>query len=106
MSSQTAAKENPTVGVIPTAPWRIQAVTTLPGYQLAVSFRDGRSGIVDCSAIQTALNPGIYAALADPDFFTQVQVELGVITWPNGADLDPSWLHDELADRDLCSVPF
>ena len=106
MPSQATSKENSAVGIVPAAPWRIRAVTTLPDYRLSVSFQDGRTGIVDCSAIKTTTNPGIYAALADQDFFIQVRIELGALTWPNGADLDPGWLHDELANRESWSVPF
>ncbi len=106
MPSQTASKENPAAGITPAAPWRIRTVTALPDCRLALSFQDGRSGIVDCSAIKTSPNPGIYAELADPDFFTQVRIDLGALSWPNGADLDPSWLHDELAGRESWSVPF
>lgn len=106
MPSQTTAQENSAAGVTPAAPWRLQAVTVLADYQLAISFRDGRNGIVDCSALQTSENLGIYAALTDPNFFAQVRIELGVLTWPNGADLDPSWLYEELADRKFWSVPF
>ena len=106
MPSQTTAQENTAAGVIPAAPWRILAVTVLPDYRLAVSFRDGRNGIVDCSSIKASGNPRIYGPLRDPDFFTRVRVELGALTWPNGADLDPGWLHAELADRNSWSVPF
>jgi Protein of unknown function (DUF2442) len=104
--NQAAPKENPATGVTPAAPWRIRTVSTLPGYQLLVSFQDGRTGIIDCSAIKISANPGIYAELADPDFFAQVRLELGALTWPNGADLDPGWLYDELAARETWSVPF
>jgi Protein of unknown function (DUF2442) len=106
VSSQAAPKENPATGVTSAAPWRIRTVTTLPGYQLMVSFQDGRSGIVDCSMIKNSVTPGIYAPLSDLDFFAQVRLELGVLTWPNGADLDPGWLYDELATRESWSVPF
>ena len=106
MPSQTAAQENSTAGIIPAAPWRIQAVSVLPGHQLAVTFRDGRKGIVDCSTILVSANPGIYAPLASPEFFAQVQLELGALTWPNGADLDPGWLHGELSNKKTWSVPF
>ena len=106
MPSQTAAKENSAAGVIPAAPWRIQAVTVLPEYKLAVIFRDGSDGIVDCSNILTSTNPGVFALLASPGFFAQVRLELGALTWPNGADLDPGWLHAELADKKTWSVPF
>lgn len=106
MSSQTSTQENSATGVTPAAPWRIQAVSALPDYKLAVTFRDGRSGIVDCVSIKNCDSPGIYAPLADPLVFAQVKLELGVPTWPNGADLDPGWLHDELANKKTWSVPF
>ena len=106
MPSQTTTEKNSAAGIIHATPWRIQAVTVLPDYQLAISFRDGRKGVVDCSAIKTSDNPGIYAPLTAPDCFAQVKIELGALTWPNGADLDPSWLYDELTDKQLWSVPF
>ncbi|MEY4593336.1 MAG: hypothetical protein RIR18_2231 [Pseudomonadota bacterium] len=106
MPSQTTAQENTAARIIPTAPWRIQAITVLADLKLVVTFCDGSSGIVDCSNIQTSTNPGIYAPLASPEFFAQVKLALGALTWPNGADLDPSWLHAELADKKLWAVPF
>lgn len=106
MPSQAAAQENSTAGVIPAAPWRIQAVSVLSGHRLAVTFRDGSTGIADCSGINSATNPGIYAPLADESFFAQVGIELGVLVWPNGADLDPGWLHENLAAGKTWSVPF
>jgi len=106
MSEQTAAQENPAAGVIPAAPWRIQAVSVLPDFRLAVTFRDGSGGIVDCSAIRRSTNPGIYAPLASTEYFAQARLELGVPTWPNGADLDPAWLHAELAETKTWFVPF
>ncbi len=106
MPSQTTTQENPATGVIPAAPWRIKAVSVLSDFRLAVTFCDDRNGIVDCSAIQNCSNPGIYASLAEPSFFAQVKLDLGALTWPNGADLDPGWLHSELAYKELWSVPF
>lgn len=89
---------------IPSAPWRTKALTVLPDYRLAVTFMDGRSGVVDCASVLNSPNPGIYAPLADPHFFGQVGIELGVPTWPNGADLDPAWLYDQLTVKKLWSV--
>lgn len=106
MPGETATKEDSAAGVIPAAPWRVQAVTVLPDYRLAISFRDGRNGIVDCSALASSANPGIFAPLTDPEFFARAGIELGALTWPNGADLDPSWLYEELAEKNSWSVPF
>lgn len=106
MPNQTATQKNSAVGVIPVAPWRIQAVSVLPDFRLALTFRDGLTGIADLSAIKTSFNAGIYAPLANPDFFALVQIELGVLVWPNGADLDPAWLHENLLAGKTWSVPF
>ncbi len=106
MPSQATAQENSAAGVIPAAPWRIQAVSVLPGHLLAVTFKDGSAGVADCSTIRTCATPGIYAPLADPAFFNQVRIELGVLTWPNGADLDPAWLYENLSTNKTWSVPF
>ncbi len=106
MPSETAAQENTAAGVTPAAPWRIQAVSVLPDHRLALTFRDDLSGIADFSAIRTSTNPGIYAPLASADFFAQVQIELGVLICPNGADLDPAWPHESLFAEETRSVPF
>ncbi|MEW6164312.1 MAG: DUF2442 domain-containing protein [Pseudomonadota bacterium] len=110
MSGETVAQENPAAGItpapVPAAPWRIKAFTVLPGYRLALTFMDGTDGVADCSAILTASAPGIYAPLREPEYFGQVRLELGVPTWPNGADLDPAWLFDNLSGGKTWSVPF
>ncbi len=105
MPSPTATQENSAPGVIPAAPWRIQAVTVLPEFRLAATFKDGRQGVVDCSRLKDSDNLGIFAPLANPEFFALARVELGVLTWPNGADLDPSWLYEALSDTKSWSVP-
>jgi hypothetical protein len=62
-----------------------------------VTFVDGISGIADLSLLVADKDAGIFTPLADPKVFEQARVELGVITWPNGADLDPDWLHEEIS---------
>jgi hypothetical protein len=106
MSSQTTAKENSAPGVVPAAPWRVQALLILPDYRLSVTFRDGTSGIVDMSAVRADTSCGVFAALADRDVFAQARLELGVVTWPNGADLDPMWMYEQVRDERTWSVPF
>lgn len=110
MPSQAVAEKDTAAGVVPTpvaaAPWRVKAVTVLPDYRLAVTFIDDRSGMIDCATILDASNPGIYAPLAAPDYFAQARIELGAITWPNGADLDPAWIYEALANEKSWSVPF
>lgn len=81
-------------GVTAAAPWRVRAVNALPGYRLSITCNDGASGIVDMSALVNSADAGIYSALKDAQLFQQVGIELGALTWPNGADLDPLWAHE------------
>ena len=106
MPSQATAKENTAPGIIPAAPWRVQALTVLPGYRLSVTFKDGTSGIVDMSTVRADSSLGLFANLATPDFFEKARIELGIVTWPNGADLDPLWMYEEIKDNKTWSVPF
>jgi hypothetical protein len=91
--------------VIAAAPWRVSAVNVQPGYRLSITCNDGTSGIVDMSRLVASEKAGVYAVLKDESVFNQVNVELGVLTWPNGADLDPEWVHEELGKNTTWSVP-
>jgi hypothetical protein len=31
---------------------------------------------------------------------------LGVVTWPNGLDIDPAWMYEEVRANKSWSVPF
>lgn len=106
MSIETATQEHISVGLRATAAWRVRAVNVLPDYRLSVTCNDGTNGIVDMSALVNSSNAGIFAALKDVQLFQQVNVELGAITWPNGADLDPVWVHEEISKNKTWSVPI
>jgi hypothetical protein len=47
-----------------------------------------------------------FAALAASDVFAQASVELGVVTWPNDADLDPLWIYGLVKDNKTWPVSF
>lgn len=110
MSGETVAQENRAAGIaqapVFVAPWRIKALSVLPGHRLALTFMDDASGVADCSTILTAAPPGIYAPLRKPEYFRQVRLELGAPAWPNGTDLDPAWLYDNLSDGKSWFAPF
>ena len=108
MSSQTDAQENHSAGVapeiVPTVPWRIAAVTALPNYRLALKFNDGTRGTADLSALVQRPDAGVFASLRDHARFEQVGLVYGAVTWPNGADLDPCWLHEDIAKNGVISL--
>ncbi len=103
MSSQTDAQENHSAGIapaiMPSAPWRIAAVAALPNYRLALTFNDNTRGTADLSALVHRADAGVFAVLREQARFEQVGLVFGAVTWPNGADLDPCWLHDEITQN-------
>lgn len=105
MPIETVTQEHRPAGVTASAPWRVRAVNPQPGYRLSVTCNDGTSGVVDMSRLVASEKAGIYAALKDEALFNQVNVELGALTWPNGADLDPEWVHEEIGKNMTWSVP-
>ncbi len=105
MPIETVTQEHRPAGVIPAAPWRVSAVNVQPGYRLSVTCNDGTSGVVDMSRLVASERAGVYAVLKDAQLFQQVSIELGALTWPNGADLDPLWVHEEIGKNKTWSVP-
>jgi hypothetical protein len=81
----------------------IVRVHPLEGYRLELQFEDGVKGVVDVS--QCVAFTGVFAPLRDPKEFTAVRVnaELGTISWPSGADLDPDVLYSLVTGRPLPS---
>ena len=68
-------------------------------YALRLRFNDGVERVVDLSGI---LEGEVYSPLRDPFLFSRVAVdpEVGTVVWPNGADFDPSILHDWPSHKD------
>jgi hypothetical protein len=65
-------------------------------YRLLVHFSDGSFGVHDFSTMVNETGPMVQP-LGDPDYFARVFVEMGVLTWPNGFDIDSIQLHREMA---------
>lgn len=65
-------------------------------YRLTVRFEDGVEGSVELDELVRF--EGVFAPLRDPSEFRKVSVhpELGVVCWPNGADLDSDVLYERI----------
>lgn len=96
MSSKAITETYQAIGVIPAAPWRLRAISVLPEWQLAITFNDGSSGIVDVSALVNGPDPGVFEALRDPSFFAKAYLDCGAVAWPNGVDLAPDAMYKEI----------
>lgn len=106
MPIQPTPEADQTAGVTPSAPWRVKALSVLADYRLAVTFMDGTNGIADFSSVLAAKDCGMFEALKDKACFGQARLELGVVTWPNGADIAPAWMYEQVRAHKSWSVPF
>ncbi len=77
------------------------SVKPLEGYRLQVQFEDGVSGVVNVKELVEFT--GVFEYLKDEEQFAQVAVneELGVVCWPNGADLDSDVLYSVVTEQPL-----
>jgi hypothetical protein len=70
-------------------------------YLLYLKFEDGFSGVIDLERMIPF--EGVFEKLKEWEYFQLVKVdmELGTIVWPNGADLDPVVLYEEIRKRKI-----
>jgi hypothetical protein len=74
--------------------WRVIKVRALPEYRLQVEFEDGVRGILE---YRNELTGEVFEALRDPVQFAKVGIdEDGVVCWPNGTDLAPDAMYEDL----------
>ena len=84
--------------------YRVQAVEVVAPFTLKLRFDDGAERTIDLSPV---LAGDRYGPLRDSALFNQVRLdpEVHTVVWANGADFDPSTLHDwathEAAFREL-----
>jgi hypothetical protein len=79
-------------------------VRPIGGYKLWLRFSDGSEGIRDFAALVNRSGE-MLAPLKDQNYFEQVFIEMGVLTWPNGFDIDPINLYLQMRDaRELKRV--
>jgi hypothetical protein len=80
------------------APWRVVTVQAKQGLRLDVTFADGTTGEVLLRKFLEgpAVAGTLFESLRDPTVFAQARVELGAVTWPNGADLAPDTMYDAI----------
>jgi len=66
---------------------------------LALSFEDGTEQRIDFLAV---FEGELFGPLQNPNVFNAVSLdkEVGTVTWPNGADFDPTTVHDWPQVRD------
>ena len=73
--------------------WDVSQVKVVGPLQLEVVFADGIRGRVVFE--QTHLT-GIFTSLQNPEFFNQVGINGGAVSWPGDIDLAPDAMHDAI----------
>ena len=73
--------------------YRVVAFEKVAPFTLTITFDDDTLQTINFSSV---LRGPMYGALADEYFFDQVSIdpEAHTLLWPNGADFDPTTLHD------------
>lgn len=73
--------------------YRVVSFEIVGPYTLTVSFDDGSSQVID---FRPVLKGELYGPLQDLKLFNRVEIdpETHTLVWPNGADFDPTILHD------------
>lgn len=76
-------------------PYHVVEVRHVSGHVVWLRFQDGTSGEID---LGPALRGPIFEPLRDPAVFRQFAIhpEFHTLVWPNGADLAPEFLHDNV----------
>ena len=83
---------------------KVESVAVTESYVLQIRFADGAERTVN---LEPALHGGLLGPLRDESLFRQAAVdpEVGAITWPNGADMDPSILYQwDAVGEEFCRV--
>jgi len=83
---------------------KVVAVEPLGDFRLRVRFSDGSAGEHDF-ADMVAGDGEMVAPLRDRAFFVRVHIEYGVLTWPNGYDIDAIALHQEMEAAGELQMP-
>ena len=71
-------------------------VETRGGHRLFVRFSNGAEGDRDFSGMIADGGPMV-EPLGDPSYFARVFLDDGILTWPNGFDIDAIKLHADMA---------
>lgn len=69
--------------------WSVTSVQPLTDYRLLVETEGGKRGIFD---MKPYLDLGVFRELRDPNYFKQVGILFGAITWPHEQDIAPETL--------------
>jgi hypothetical protein len=71
----------------------IEDAKYLDGHKVWLRFSDGKEGEVD---LQNELQGRVFEPLKKINYFREFSLEGHTLTWPNGADFAPEYLHSTM----------
>jgi len=92
MRIEAATQDDFAFGLNPSAP-NVTSVKVIEHLNLRVEFADGLVGTV---RFEPSHLSGVFEALRDPDFFSQVTVSHGTVAWPGELDMAPDAMYDAI----------
>jgi hypothetical protein len=79
---------------------KVKRIEVIGPQKLRLWFTDGSTGERDFAA-ELARGGPMAEPLRDPTFFAQVFLDYGAPTWPNGYDMAPWALHEDMSKDGL-----
>ena len=64
-------------------------------YRIHLTFNDGLSGVVD---FRQWFGLPVFEPVKDPEYFRQFHLDAWTVGWPNGADIAPETLYEQVRD--------
>lgn len=71
----------------------VKFVTPLDSYIIHVEFENGKQGNFDLTPY---LDHGVFRMLNNVEYFKQVGIVFGAVTWPDGQDIAPETLYESI----------
>jgi hypothetical protein len=69
--------------------WDVKSVKPLADYRIYVELENGQRGVFD---LKPYLDRGVMRELRDENYFRQVGIMFGAVTWPHEQDIAPDAL--------------
>jgi hypothetical protein len=83
---------------------RIVKAEYLAEYRILVTFRDGKSGVLNTKPVlESDLRP-VFLELLNLDLFRSFRGDMDTIVWNNGLDLAPEFIRENTKDENLSYV--
>jgi len=82
---------------------KISSCKPISGLRLSLSYSDDTYGVWDASPLLTSKDTPLTISLREPQAFARAFIDNGALAWPNGLELAPWTLHQEMDAAGLLS---